>query len=86
VINAEDPLASFEGRLGGKLRAVSAADGKTLSRCELASPPVFDGMAAANGRLYLSAMDGHLRCYGNETGGRKRPGPDVRSRRSRATE
>jgi hypothetical protein len=64
VVDAEDPLASFEGRLGGKLWTVSVVDGKTLSQCELASPPVFDGMAAANGRLYLSTMDGHLRCFG----------------------
>jgi hypothetical protein len=63
-VDAEDPLASFEGRLGGKLWAVSAADGTTLSQCELTSPPVFDGMATANGLLFLSTMDGHLRCFG----------------------
>jgi len=66
-VDAEDPLASFEGRLGGKLWAVSAVDGKTLSQCELASPPVFDGMAAANGQLYLSTMDGHVRSYSKRT-------------------
>jgi hypothetical protein len=28
----------------------------------LSSPPVFDGMAAAGGRLYLSLMDGSILC------------------------
>jgi hypothetical protein len=41
---------------------VLAADGKKVSACDLASPPVFDGMAAADGRLYLSLMDGSAMC------------------------
>jgi outer membrane protein assembly factor BamB len=62
VVDAKDPLASFQGRMGGKLWAVSAADGKKVSACDLSSPPVFDGMAAAHGRLYLSLMDGSVMC------------------------
>ena len=44
------------------LMAVSASDGAELARYELDSPPVFDGMAAANGRLYLSLENGRLLC------------------------
>jgi hypothetical protein len=55
-------LAAFQGRMGGKLAAVSAADGRQLGACDLSSPPVFDGMAAAGGRLYLSLMDGSILC------------------------
>ena len=39
-------------------------DGKTLATHKLASLPVFDGMAAAGGRLYVSTTDGRLRCLG----------------------
>ena len=55
------------------LRAVSAADGKKLAEVKLDSPPVFDGMAAAGGRLYISLEDGRIVCMeGKEgKGGRK---------------
>ena len=60
-----DPLAeALDASHGGVLLAVSAADGKTLARHELTSPPVFDGMAAADGRLYLSTKNGQVVCMG----------------------
>ncbi|MHC4914522.1 MAG: outer membrane protein assembly factor BamB family protein, partial [Planctomycetota bacterium] len=49
---------------GGELWVLSAADGKKLSSLKLPAGPVFDGMAAAGGRLYLSTQDGYLRCFG----------------------
>jgi len=64
VIDPADPLAAFEGRKGGLLRAVSSADGTTLAEYQLDSPPVFDGMIAAKGRLYISTRDGRLTCLG----------------------
>jgi hypothetical protein len=42
----------------------AAEDGRELSRCELNAQPVFDGMAAAHGRLYLATVDGKLICIG----------------------
>ena len=59
---AEEQEAAFAGRRGGLLLAVSATDGRTLSRCELTSPPAWDAMAAAGGRLYLSTLDGSVLC------------------------
>jgi len=64
VVNAGDPLAAFEGRAGGVLRIVAKEDGRTVSEHKLASPPVFNGAAAANGRLYLTLEDGSLCCFG----------------------
>ena len=55
---------ALEGKLGARLWAVSAADGKPLARFNLASPPVFDGMAAAGGRLVLATMGGQVICLG----------------------
>jgi outer membrane protein assembly factor BamB len=55
--------AALDGEMGGLLRAVSGEDGATLAEYDLASPPVFDGIAAADGRLFLSAIDGTVTCY-----------------------
>ena len=63
-LDSKDPLAAFEGRKGGVLWAVSSADGKKVAEHKLDSPPVFDGMIAAGGKLYLSTRDGHLHCMG----------------------
>ena len=50
--------------MGAKLRVVSAADGSKLFERELDSPPVFDGMIAARGKLYVSTRDGRVVCMG----------------------
>jgi hypothetical protein len=60
--------AAYDGRKGAILAAVSAADGKGLLSYRLASMPVFDGMAAAGGRLYLSTTDGKVLCLGGGEG------------------
>ena len=57
---SKDPVATLEGRNGGQLLAVSAADGGKLAQYPLDAPPVFDGMAAAGGRLYLATTDGKV--------------------------
>ncbi|MFO8013756.1 MAG: PQQ-binding-like beta-propeller repeat protein [Phycisphaerae bacterium] len=62
----DDPTAVLEGRKGGILAVVGAADGKVAATHDLASPPVFDGMAAARGRLYLSLTDGTVVCMGGQ--------------------
>ncbi len=64
VLEPNDPLAAFEGRAGGTLRAVSPANGEKLSEMELDSPPVFDGMIAAGGKVYISLCDGRVVCFG----------------------
>jgi hypothetical protein len=64
VVPASDPFGSFEGRLGAVLWVVSTKDGNKVSEFKLSAPPVFDGMAAANGRLYMTTMDGKVLCWG----------------------
>jgi hypothetical protein len=64
VVPAKDPLAALEGRRGARLWAVSTADGKKLAERELAAEPVFDGLSAAGGRLYLATKAGEVLCFG----------------------
>ena len=55
--------AALLGSQGGVLQLVSAANGRTLAEHRLDSLPVWDGLAAANGRLYLSTTDGSVLCF-----------------------
>ena len=66
VLDKKEPWAAFDGKKGGLLWAISTADGKILSKQKLDSPPYFDGMAAAGGKLYISTQDGKLLCLGKE--------------------
>jgi hypothetical protein len=56
-------VEAIEGKKGALLWAVSASDGTKLAECKLQSVPVFDGMAAAGGRLYMATIDGRVLCF-----------------------
>ena len=53
-----DPHASYEGRRGGAVLVCGAV----VAEQRRDSPAVWDGMAAANGRLYVATQDGRIRC------------------------
>ena len=69
VVDPKDPLGAFEGRKGGVLCVIDAASGKKLDERILPSPPVFNGAADADGRLYIVEEDGSVTCFGK---GKKR--------------
>ncbi len=54
------------GRDGGQLLAVNADTGEIDHRIELRTLPAWDGLAGANGRLFLSTLDGKVVCYGEQ--------------------
>jgi outer membrane protein assembly factor BamB len=58
----EEQSAALEGQKGALLWVVSASDGSKLTQYNLESPPVWDGMAAAGGRLYISMKNGRILC------------------------
>jgi outer membrane protein assembly factor BamB len=64
VVLSEDPLAAFEGRLGGVLRILDKQSGQTQAEFSIDAPPVFNGIAAANGRMMLTLEDGSVACFG----------------------
>ena len=70
-------VAAFEGRKGGRLMAVAKRDGAKQAAYRLESPPVFDGMAAAGERLYLSTLDGKVLCLGRGEGQPLESAPEV---------
>ena len=82
LTDPEEALAAWEGKRGGLLWAVSAADGKQLAQYKLDVPPIFDGMAAAGGKLYLALIDGTLACHA----AKKRPSPARGASRRRSRE
>jgi len=56
----------LQGSRGSLLWAVSAASGEKLSEHVLQSTPIWDGMAAAYGHLYLPMDNGTLVCIGGQ--------------------
>lgn len=64
AVDKTDPWGAIEGRQGGLLWAVSTDTGRKLAEWTTDSPPVFDGLIAANGRLFMSLMNGTVVCLG----------------------
>ena len=61
----EDDLAkAYEGRMGGVLWAASVSNGEKLAEYKLDAAPAWDGLAAANGALFVSLADGRVVCMG----------------------
>ncbi len=56
--------AAYTGKLGGRLLALSAKDGKEIASYTLPSAPVWDSIAIAQGRLLISLADGTVQCLG----------------------
>jgi outer membrane protein assembly factor BamB len=61
-IPQDDPHAAYEGRRGGMIWVVDARDGGKVAEYEMDAAAVWDGMAAANRRLYISTIDGSIIC------------------------
>jgi outer membrane protein assembly factor BamB len=69
--------AAFEGKRGALLVAVSRDDGKKLAAYRLDFVPRFDGLIAANGRLYVSTLGGEVVCLSGVRGQPLPPDEDV---------
>ena len=63
-VNPEEALDAYFGGKGGILRTVSKSDGKVLREIKLPAAPVFDGLSAAFGHIYVSLKDGSVLCLG----------------------
>ena len=59
----DDPHAGYEGRKGGMIYVASAKNGSKVFELKLETPVVWDGMAAADSKLFVSTADGTIRCF-----------------------
>ena len=58
-----DLSKAYDGRMGGVLWAASVEDGTKLAEYKLDAPPIWDSLAAVEGKLFLCTTDGQLRCF-----------------------
>ena len=63
VVDPDDPHGAWEGRKGGVLAAFSKTDGEPLWEHTLDAPPVYHGIAAARGKLFLALKNGAVLCF-----------------------
>jgi hypothetical protein len=59
----ETALAAWQGERGGQLWVVNKEDGARQAESPLDSPPVHDGMAVAQGCLWMSTVGGDVVCF-----------------------
>jgi outer membrane protein assembly factor BamB len=57
---------NLDGMHGGKLLAVQASTGEVMNTLALSSPPVWDGISAAHGCVFLCTLDGTILCLGQK--------------------
>ncbi|MEZ5387920.1 MAG: PQQ-binding-like beta-propeller repeat protein [Prosthecobacter sp.] len=60
----EEQNEALEGKRGAKMWAVNVETGEQSTGLDLTSPPVWDGITIAQGRVYVSTVDGRLQCFG----------------------
>jgi len=60
ALDPKDPLLHLESRDGSVLCGFAAADGRKLLEKKLTFAPVFDGLIAAHGKLFVSTVDGRV--------------------------
>ena len=66
-VSIDNPYVAYEGRKGGMIWIVSAKDGTKVAQYKINSPVVWDGMAAAAGRLFVCTENGELQCWSGGT-------------------
>ncbi len=58
--------AALDGKSGATVLSVSPTKGSITADVKIESPPVWDGMCVAQGRLYVASVDGKVTCYGRK--------------------
>ncbi len=64
IVPEDNPLAALEGKKGCRLLVLSPEKGKKLADYKLESTPVFDGMIAAEHKLYMTMKNSGIVCLG----------------------
>jgi hypothetical protein len=56
--------ASLAGKRGAIVTIVNTGNGQVARDFTIDSPPVWDGVSVAQGRIFIVTADGKIRCYG----------------------
>lgn len=62
--NPDEAIKAFQSAKGACIRVISKTDGTIVSEVKLEAGPVFDGMSAAGGNLFISLKNGKVVCLG----------------------
>ena len=62
IAKATRQASAIKGKGAAMLLSVSTENGEKLSEMKLDASPVFDGLAAAEGKLFIVLMDGTVMC------------------------
>ena len=62
--NMKKQHEALNGKHGGLLWAFDGLSGKVLRKYQIASPPVWDGLIAADHKLFIATMDWNVVCWG----------------------
>ncbi len=62
--NMKKQKEALNGKHGGWLWAFDGESGKVLQKYQIASPPVWDGLIAADHKRFMATMDGNVVCWG----------------------
>ncbi len=76
---ADDPSDDYLAGRRAELRIFAAKDGQCLKTFPLEAMPVFDGMSAAGEHVFLSCLDGSVRCLKPVGGPGRRDEPKAAS-------
>jgi hypothetical protein len=64
-----EALERWQGKRGGTLWCLNTQNGKKMSELPLPTPTVYEGMAAAYGKLYAALKDGSVLCLASQVAG-----------------
>ena len=62
----DEQEASLSGKRGALVKIVNKSSGEVARDFTLDSPPVWDGVSVAQGRIFVVTADGKIRCYDND--------------------
>ncbi|MEI7728684.1 MAG: PQQ-binding-like beta-propeller repeat protein [Verrucomicrobiota bacterium] len=60
----EEQDASLNGQRGALVKIFNSGNGQVARDFTIDSPPVWDGVSVAQGRIFIVTTDGKIRCYG----------------------
>jgi len=66
VFRPDDFSATYKGKYGAVMLAVSAENGSRQAEYKLDKLPVWDGLAVGYNRLYIANRDGSIDCWGGK--------------------